>query len=206
MKAKLLKNARAFTHTSLGSCLWVLCVILKRILRISVTRWEVSREMGCVCGSKTHSYWSFHCTSRQLSKAAVRMETPPSWKRIISVRAVMRSKTGITLDYMTSCDLFKLGAELWPECSHEEHEAQFIKLSTRGIRPADTGWYALYEATHEPDGNKGDRCELSRWSQMQLIASENDTVLGIALFQSPVLLFVIITFTRHENCCFHRYK
>lgn len=95
--------------------------------------------MGCVCGSKTHSYWSFHCTSRQLSKAAVRMETPPSWKRIISVRAVMRSKTGITLDYMTSCDLFKLGAELWPECSHEEHEAQFIKLSTRGIRPADTG-------------------------------------------------------------------
>lgn len=37
---------------------------------------------------------------------------------------------------------------------------------------------------------------------MQLIASENDTVLGIALFQSPVLLFVIITFTRQRIVAF----
>lgn len=79
---------RSVSLTSLGSCLWALWVILKRILRISMTRWEASSEMGGTAGFSTHSYWSFHWTSRQLSSVAVRMDTPPSWKsHIMLVRA-----------------------------------------------------------------------------------------------------------------------
>ncbi|TNN28770.1 hypothetical protein EYF80_061082 [Liparis tanakae] len=73
--------------TSLGSCRWLLQVMLKKILRISMILWEASREMGGAAGSSTHSYWSFHWTSRQLSRAAVKMDTPPSCGRnAVSVR------------------------------------------------------------------------------------------------------------------------
>lgn len=60
----------------------------------------------------------------------------------------------MSIAFEVSGYLFELSPELWPQCSDEEHEAQFIKLNTGGRRGADTGGHTLDETRHEPDGNK----------------------------------------------------
>lgn len=88
-----LKQLDLWVFTSSGSCLWHIWAMLKSVLRISMTSWDISLEMGGAVLSLSTSYPSPHLTARHFSSAVVSTDSPRSWRGQIHHWALRKTQT-----------------------------------------------------------------------------------------------------------------